>query len=230
MQCSLLTKNVAELALRHRLPAATVPRSFAEVGGLMSYSYAESDALRRSAFFAIKILQGGKPADMPVEQQPVCPLETALAVAILGRRPQLGELLVRVHEVRKNPAAFSKYTVEFATRRVEDFIKLDAEGTRTENSESITESPVGRSGRRCIRRSRRERGRHQALLAVDGGIAEAQMSGPCGSGGIDVPNEYGRQESDPQRLLRLGQCQGFARKGSREIRVRGQTSWEQTAT
>jgi hypothetical protein len=50
----------------------------------------------------------------------------------------LGELLVRVHEVRKNPAAFSKYTVEFATRRVEDFIKLDAEGTRTENSEIIT--------------------------------------------------------------------------------------------
>ena len=49
-----------------------------------------------------------------------------------------GELLVRVHEVRKNPAAFSKYTVEFATRRIEDFIKLDAEGTRTENSEIIT--------------------------------------------------------------------------------------------
>jgi putative ABC transport system substrate-binding protein len=68
VQGSLSTKNVAELALRHRLPAATVPRSFAEVGGLMSYSYAESDALRRSAFFVIKILQGGKPADMPVEQ------------------------------------------------------------------------------------------------------------------------------------------------------------------
>jgi hypothetical protein len=50
----------------------------------------------------------------------------------------LGKVLVRVHEVRKNPAAFSKYTVEFATRRVEDFIKLEAEGTHTENSEIIT--------------------------------------------------------------------------------------------
>jgi hypothetical protein len=50
----------------------------------------------------------------------------------------LGELLVRVHEVRKNPAVFSKYTVEFATRRIEEFIKLDAEGTRTENSEVVT--------------------------------------------------------------------------------------------
>ena len=48
--------------------AATVPRSFTEVGGLMSYSFAESEALRRSAFFVIKVLQGEKPADIPVEQ------------------------------------------------------------------------------------------------------------------------------------------------------------------
>ena len=68
LQGSLATKNVAELALKHRLPAATVPRAFAEVGGLMSYSYAESEAFRRSALFVVKILQGGKPADMPIEQ------------------------------------------------------------------------------------------------------------------------------------------------------------------
>ena len=68
IQGSLSTKNVAELALKYRLPAATVPRSFTEVGGLMSYSFAESEALRRSAFFVIKILQGEKPADIPVEQ------------------------------------------------------------------------------------------------------------------------------------------------------------------
>jgi ABC-type uncharacterized transport system substrate-binding protein len=34
---SLSTKQVAELALKHRLPSATQSRSFAEVGGLMSY-------------------------------------------------------------------------------------------------------------------------------------------------------------------------------------------------
>jgi ABC-type uncharacterized transport system substrate-binding protein len=62
------TKNVAELALKSRLPAATVPRSFTEVGGLMSYSFAETEALRRSTFFAVKILRGEKPADIPVEQ------------------------------------------------------------------------------------------------------------------------------------------------------------------
>ena len=37
VQGSLASKNTAELALKHGLPAATVPRSFAEVGGLMSY-------------------------------------------------------------------------------------------------------------------------------------------------------------------------------------------------
>ena len=68
IQGSLSTKSVAELALKNGLPAATVPRSLAEVGGLMSYSFAESEALRRSAFFVIKILQGEKPADIPVEQ------------------------------------------------------------------------------------------------------------------------------------------------------------------
>jgi putative ABC transport system substrate-binding protein len=34
IQGSLSTRGVAELALKHRLPAATVPRAFAEVGGL----------------------------------------------------------------------------------------------------------------------------------------------------------------------------------------------------
>jgi ABC-type uncharacterized transport system substrate-binding protein len=67
IQGSLSTKIVAQLALKYRLPAATVPRSFTEVGGLMSYSFAESEALRRSALFVIKILQGEKPADIPVE-------------------------------------------------------------------------------------------------------------------------------------------------------------------
>jgi hypothetical protein len=37
VQGSLASKNAAELALKRGLPAATVPRSFAEVGGLMSY-------------------------------------------------------------------------------------------------------------------------------------------------------------------------------------------------
>jgi putative ABC transport system substrate-binding protein len=68
VQGSFSTRNVAELALKHRLPAATVPQAFAEVGGLMSYGASGPETFRRSASFVIKVLQGGKPADMPVEQ------------------------------------------------------------------------------------------------------------------------------------------------------------------
>jgi putative ABC transport system substrate-binding protein len=86
VQGSLASKNVAELALKHRLPAATVPRSFAEVGGLLSYGADGPDSFRRSASFVIKILQGGRPADMPVEQptkfELVINLKTAKALGI----------------------------------------------------------------------------------------------------------------------------------------------------
>jgi putative ABC transport system substrate-binding protein len=68
IQASLSTKAVADLAIKHRLPAATTPRSFAKVGGLLSYGAAEPEAFRRVAGFVVKVLRGGKPADMPVEQ------------------------------------------------------------------------------------------------------------------------------------------------------------------
>jgi putative tryptophan/tyrosine transport system substrate-binding protein len=68
VQGSFSTKAVADLALKHRLPTATVPRAFAEVGGLMSYGASGPETFRRSASFVIKILQGGSPNDMPVEQ------------------------------------------------------------------------------------------------------------------------------------------------------------------
>jgi len=86
VQGSLASKNAAELALKRGLPAATVPRSFAEVGGLMSYGADGPDSFRRAAAFVVKILQGGKPADMPVEQptkfELVINLKTAKALGL----------------------------------------------------------------------------------------------------------------------------------------------------
>src|SRR5215211_4034492 len=67
VQGSLASKDTAELALKHRLPAATFIRPFAEAGGLMSYGNDGPDSFRRSAVFVNKILQGQKPADIPVE-------------------------------------------------------------------------------------------------------------------------------------------------------------------
>jgi putative tryptophan/tyrosine transport system substrate-binding protein len=68
IQGSLSTKRVADLALEHHLPAASLSRSFADVGGLMSYGADGPALFRRSALFVHKILQGSRPTDMPVEQ------------------------------------------------------------------------------------------------------------------------------------------------------------------
>jgi putative ABC transport system substrate-binding protein len=76
VHASLPPKNIADLALKYRLPAATSIRQFVEAGGLVSYGALESDLWRRSAIFVHKILQGSRPADLPVEQ----PVKFELAV------------------------------------------------------------------------------------------------------------------------------------------------------
>jgi putative tryptophan/tyrosine transport system substrate-binding protein len=86
VHASLPFKRVADLALKHRLLAATSLRQFVDVGGLMSFSVVESDLWRRSAFFVHKILQGSKPADLPIEQatkfELVINLKTAKALGL----------------------------------------------------------------------------------------------------------------------------------------------------
>jgi putative ABC transport system substrate-binding protein len=86
VQGSFSNRNVTELALKHGLPAASVPRAFAEIGGLMSYGASGPDTFRRGASFVIKILQGVKPSDMPVEQptkfELVVNLKTAKALSL----------------------------------------------------------------------------------------------------------------------------------------------------
>jgi len=86
VQGSLASKNVADSAVRHSLPAATVPRSFAEAGGMLSYGADSSTSFRQSAKFVTKVLQGGLPADMPIEQptkfELVINLKTAKALGL----------------------------------------------------------------------------------------------------------------------------------------------------
>jgi putative tryptophan/tyrosine transport system substrate-binding protein len=61
-------KEIVELAAKSRLPAVYYRDSFVESGGLMSYGADLADHFRRAADFIEKILKGGKPADLPVEQ------------------------------------------------------------------------------------------------------------------------------------------------------------------
>ncbi len=61
-------KDVAELAVKRRLPAIYESAEEVEAGGLMSYGTNANDRYRRAATFVDKILKGAKPADLSVEQ------------------------------------------------------------------------------------------------------------------------------------------------------------------
>jgi putative ABC transport system substrate-binding protein len=56
------------LTLKHRLPAVSGLRRFAEAGGLLAYASEFSDLPKRAATYVDKILNGTKPADLPIEQ------------------------------------------------------------------------------------------------------------------------------------------------------------------
>ena len=60
--------QVADLAVKTRLPAIYDRREVVEDGGLLSYGVSLLDLHRRSATYVDKILKGAKPADLPVEQ------------------------------------------------------------------------------------------------------------------------------------------------------------------
>jgi putative ABC transport system substrate-binding protein len=79
-------KLAADLTSRYGLPAVTLFSEFARNGGLMSYGPNILDIYRRVGGIAAKVLQGSKPADLPVELptnfELVVNLKTAKAMGI----------------------------------------------------------------------------------------------------------------------------------------------------
>ena len=61
-------REIAELAVKTRLPTIYSGREYVEAGGLMSYGVNLDDLDRRAAVYVDKILKGAKPGDLPVEQ------------------------------------------------------------------------------------------------------------------------------------------------------------------
>jgi putative ABC transport system substrate-binding protein len=61
-------RHIADLAIKHRLPAVFWQKEHAEAGALMAYGSPFTDTFRRAAYFVDRILKGAKPADLPVEQ------------------------------------------------------------------------------------------------------------------------------------------------------------------
>ena len=60
-------KQIADLAIKNRLPSMSEGSEYVEAGGLVSYSADDLEVLRRAAVYVDKILKGAKPADLPVE-------------------------------------------------------------------------------------------------------------------------------------------------------------------
>lgn len=79
-------RRIVDLALRNRLPALYSQREFVDDGGLISYGPNLSDMFRRSATHVDKVLRGGRPGDIPVEQptkfELVINVKTAKALGI----------------------------------------------------------------------------------------------------------------------------------------------------
>ena len=92
-------KPIANLAARSRLPTIYPWRDTADAGGFMVYGANISDNFRRAASFVNRILNGAKPADLPVERPTkfefVINLKTAKALGLTIPQP----LLARADEV-----------------------------------------------------------------------------------------------------------------------------------
>ena len=91
--------QIAELAIRYRIPSIFGNRNYVEAGGLMSYGTKLTDSYLRAATYVDKILKGAKPGDLPVEQpvrlELVINLKTARAIDLTIPKA----ILLRAYEV-----------------------------------------------------------------------------------------------------------------------------------
>ena len=73
--------QLAALALRHSLPVIYQYREFTGAGGLISYGASLADAFQLAGVYAGRILNGEKPADLPVQQSTKVELSVNLKTA-----------------------------------------------------------------------------------------------------------------------------------------------------
>ena len=82
-----LRERIAGLALRHRLPTFSSIPEFTDAGVLVGYGPSRRDSYRLAATYVKKVLEGAKPAGIPVEQPTLIELsinmQTARALGIV---------------------------------------------------------------------------------------------------------------------------------------------------
>ena len=92
-------RQIAEVAIKHRLPSIYALREHADAGGYLSYAANIVDHYRRAATYVAKILKGAKPADLPIEQPTMLYLVINRKAAKALGLTISQELLLRADEV-----------------------------------------------------------------------------------------------------------------------------------
>jgi putative ABC transport system substrate-binding protein len=90
---------LAQLALRHRLPAVFSFRRHVEVGGLASYGINVQHIAQRSAYYVARLLDGARPRDLPVEQPTKYEIAVNVATAKMLGLTIPRSVLLRADEV-----------------------------------------------------------------------------------------------------------------------------------
>jgi putative ABC transport system substrate-binding protein len=91
--------QIVALGLEHRTPVISASPDITAAGGLISYGISRREVYRRSAYFVKKVLDGAKPADLPIEQPTRIMLSLNLKTARALGIAISDALLVRADEV-----------------------------------------------------------------------------------------------------------------------------------
>ena len=92
-------RQLAELALKHRLPSFFGNHENVQAGGLLSYGEDFIDMFTQSAKYVSKIMKGAKPGDLPIEQPTKFHLALNRKTATTLKLSIPQELLMRANEV-----------------------------------------------------------------------------------------------------------------------------------